>query len=84
MKKVKVYTKGYCPFCKRAVRVLEKAGADFEEIDVVDDEAAYTKLKKETGHQTVPQVFIGDEFIGGFDDLNALRASGELEEKLKA
>lgn len=83
MKKVVIYTKGYCPFCKRAVQILKKTGADFEEIDVVGDEETYTMIKEKTGHQTVPQVFIGDEFIGGFDDLDALRSSGELDNKLK-
>lgn len=82
MKKVTIYTKGYCPYCKRAVGILKKAGADFEEIDVSGDEATYTKIKAQTGCQTVPQVFIGDEFVGGFDDLNAIKTAGELDTKL--
>lgn len=82
MKKVTVYTKGYCPYCKRAVGILKEAGADFEEIDITNDAATYSKVKSETGCQTVPQVFIGDEFIGGSDDLNALFVSGELATKL--
>ena len=82
MKKVTIYTKGYCPYCKRAVGILKDAGADFEEIDVSSDQATYSKIKSQTGCQTVPQVFIGDEFIGGFDDLNAIKSAGELDTKL--
>lgn len=82
MKKVTIYTKGYCPYCKRACRLLEEIGADFKEIDVTDDAATYSEIKKQTGCQTVPQVFIGDEFIGGSDELNALYNSGELQKKL--
>ena len=82
VKKVTIYTKGYCPYCKRAVGLLKKAGADFEEIDVVNDDDAYSKIKEQTGCQTVPQIFIGDEFIGGFDELNAIKTAGELDAKL--
>lgn len=82
MKKVTIYTKGYCPYCKKACTLLAKSGADFEEIDVVDDEATYSKIKAQTGCQTVPQVFIGDEFIGGSDELSALYRSGDLQKKL--
>lgn len=84
MKKITIYSKGYCPFCKRAIQIAEKTGAELEVIDVVGDEDTYTKIKKQTGHQTVPQVFIGDEFIGGFDEFNAIKSSGELEAKLEA
>ena len=84
MKKFTIYSKGYCPFCKRAIQLAEKTGAEVEVIDVVGDEDTYTKIKKQTGQQTVPQVFIGDEFIGGFDELSALKTSGELENRLKA
>lgn len=82
MKKVTIYTKGYCPYCKKAVAILKRSGADFEEIDVTNDSGTYSEIKAQTGCQTVPQVFIGGEFIGGFDDLNALKASGELDAKL--
>lgn len=82
MKKVTIYTKGYCPYCQRAVRMLKEAGADFVEHDITNDPDTYSKVKKQTSCQTVPQVFIGDEFIGGSDDLNALVVSGELDSKL--
>lgn len=82
MKKVEIYLKGYCPYCKKAVALLEKTGVSFEQFDVTDDEATYSAIKAKSGSQTVPQIFIDDEFIGGFDDLNALKKSGELEAKL--
>lgn len=67
-KKVKIYTKSYCPYCIRLKNHLEKSGANFEEIDVESSPDLYQKLKEETGHRTVPQVFIDDIFIGGSED----------------
>lgn len=84
MKKITIYSKGYCPFCKRAIQLAEKTGAELEVIDVMNDEDTYTRIKRQTGQQTVPQVFIGDEFVGGFDELSALKLSGELDNRLKA
>lgn len=82
MKKVKIYLKGYCPYCKKAVAMLKETGVNFEQFDVTDDEDTYSAVKAKSGSQTVPQIFIDDEFIGGFDDLNALKSSGQLESKL--
>ncbi|MFH1063595.1 MAG: glutaredoxin domain-containing protein [Candidatus Woesearchaeota archaeon] len=69
MAKAKIYTKDYCPYCRKAERLLSDAGIEYEEIDITNDPEAYATLKKQTGHMTVPQVFIDDEFIGGCDDL---------------
>lgn len=82
MKKVEIYVKGYCPYCKKAVAILKKTGVDFEQFDVTDDEDTYNVAKAKSGCQTVPQIFIDDVFIGGCDDLTALKTSGELNEIL--
>ena len=81
MVKVKVYTTSFCPYCIRAKMLLKSLKQDFEEVKVVGDE--FAKLSEKTGSMTVPQIFIGDKFIGGCDELYALRDSGELSNLLK-
>lgn len=83
MKNVTIYTKNYCSFCKMACSLLKSKGVDFKEIDVTHDEDTFSEVKKKTGSRTVPQIFIEDEFIGGFDNLTELVSSGELENKLQ-
>ena len=82
MAKVIVYTKKYCPYCEGAKRLLETKGVSFEEIDVTGDEKKLQQLIKQTGHQTVPQVFINGQFVGGFDELEELDNLGELNKML--
>jgi glutaredoxin 3 len=77
--KVKIYTWTVCPYCVRAKDLLKRKGIPFEEInlDGRDDELA--ELRDKTGMRTVPQIFIGDRLIGGFTELAALDAKGELD-----
>lgn len=82
MKKIVIYIKGYCPYCKKAIAMLEEYGVNFEQFDVTNDEDTYNIAKSKSGCQTVPQIFIDDKFIGGFDDLNALKTSEQLESTL--
>ena len=72
MKPVRVYTTLICPYCVRAKLLLRERGIAFEEIDVTMDQEARMWLVEKTGRRTVPQIFIGDEPIGGFDDLREL------------
>ena len=81
---VTVYTTDYCPYCYRAKHVLNKRGIAYREIDVDGDDEKRAWLVKVTGRRTVPQIFIGDEPIGGFDELRALDRTGELDRKLAA
>ena len=85
MKTIKVYTKDYCPFCSAAKNLLTSKGIEFEEIDMqkMSDADLNTLSLKTERYTMVPQIFIGDEFIGGFDQLRALDNSGELKKKLK-
>lgn len=82
--KVKVYTTNYCPYCKKAKALLTDLDADFEEIDITDNEDdAMDRLFAITGRSTVPQIFIDDKFIGGCDDMFEMHRAGELMELLK-
>lgn len=82
MKNIVIYTKNYCPYCKKAVALLSSKGVDFKEIDVTYDDETFSKVMKKTGWDTVPQVFVDEEFLGGCDDIHALDAKGLLDEKL--
>lgn len=69
--KIQIYTKDYCQFCLRAKEVFAREGWEYEEIDITQDPAAFAELKKRSKLMTVPQIFVGDEFIGGYTDLVA-------------
>lgn len=83
MPPVIVYTTRVCPYCVSAKRLLTKKGAQFTEVDVSSD---YTKrqemVKLAGGRMTVPQIFIGSQHVGGFDDLYALDMAGKLDPML--
>lgn len=84
MNNVRVYSTLVCPYCIRAKLLLRERGIAFEEIDVTGDPEMRSWLVEKTGRRTVPQIFIGDEPIGGFDDLRELDRTGELGKKLAA
>ena len=81
--RVRMFTTLVCPYCIRAKMLLKKKSVDFEEIDVSADHDMRAWLVKTTGRRTVPQIFINDEAIGGFDEMYALDQSGELDKKLQ-
>ena len=81
--RVRMFTTLVCPYCVRAKMLLKKKGVEFEEIDVSSDHETRAWLVKTTGRRTVPQIFINDEAIGGFDDMYALDQAGELDKKLQ-
>jgi glutaredoxin 3 len=78
MAPVEVYTTPSCPYCVRAKRLLTERGIAFEEIDVAEDDDLREDLIRRTGRRTVPQIFIAGQAIGGYEELAALDASGEL------
>lgn len=82
MPKVVIYTTNYCPFCTRAKALLRSKNVDFEEIDVTHDERLREEATRLSGRMTVPQIFIDDKCVGGFDDIRRLDASGELDRLL--
>jgi GrxC family glutaredoxin len=75
---IQVYTTRYCPFCDAAKRLLKERGLEFEEIDVSDPEKK-EELKAKTGWRTVPQIFIDDALIGGYQELAERDRKGELK-----
>lgn len=83
MAPVRVYTTRVCPYCVAAKRLLGARGVPFEEIDVTGDDAARAWLAETTGRRTVPQIFIGGEAIGGYDDLAAIDRAGRLASMLR-
>lgn len=84
MSKITVYAKDYCPFCAAAKSLLNAKGVDFEWIEITGDQQRRDEmLARSEGRSTVPQIFIGDQHIGGYDDLNALNKSGGLDSLLQ-
>lgn len=84
MAKVRMYTTTVCPYCIRAKMLLKAKGVEFEEINVSGDDEKRAWLVQATGRRTVPQIFINEESIGGFDEMRALDQAGELDKKLAA
>lgn len=81
--KVVVYSTTVCPYCIRAKQLLERKGVAYTEINLSnEDPSVRTELMQRTNHRTVPQIFIGDAFIGGFDQLYALERDGKLDAML--
>jgi len=79
MKPVVVYTANPCPYCRNAKALLQSRGIPFREEQISwDDSAAWEALRQRSGMRTVPQIFVGDRCIGGYTELAALDASGEL------
>lgn len=82
MAEVKIYTTRVCSYCVAAKRLLTARGVAYEEIDVTGDDAKRAWLVQTTGRRTVPQIFIGGEAVGGYDDLALLDRSGRLKAML--
>lgn len=83
MASVTVYSTSYCPYCVRAKELLKAKGQPYIEVNVEDDAAREAMIIKAGGRRTVPQIFINETHVGGFDDLNALDKAGKLDALLK-
>jgi glutaredoxin 3 len=80
---VVMYSTGWCPYCERAKALLGRKEVAFLDIKVDEDPAERdAMLKRSGGRRTVPQIFIGDRHVGGFDELYALEKTGELDKLL--
>ena len=85
MAQVTIYTKPFCPFCIRAVSLLEKKGVAFDEISAAFDAGKKAEMmEKSGGRATYPQIFIGETHVGGCDDMMALEQAGKLDPLLAA
>ena len=83
MKNVEIYTTPICGFCSAAKRLLNSKNVSFVEINVMVNSNSRTEMiKRANGSRTVPQIFIGNEHIGGCDELHALENAGKLDAML--
>ena len=79
MPQVEIYTKATCPYCIRAKQLLDSKGVQYREIEVdFGGPEKQEMVQRANGRMTVPQIFIGDQHIGGCDDLMALEYAGKL------
>ena len=76
---VVLYHTASCPYCVRAERLLEAKGVTVQKVRVDLDPAERVKMMERTGRRTVPQIYVGDTHVGGFDDLYALDQAGKLD-----
>ncbi len=82
MASIEMYIKPTCPYCLGARRLLEAKGQSWSEVDVSREPERREEMIDRSGRTTVPQIWIDDRHVGGFDDLSALDASGELDRLL--
>ena len=83
MPKIEVYTQPWCPFCSRALNLLTKKGATFQEINAPHGTPERADSERRSGRSTVPQIFIDGRHVGGCDDLLALDRAGKLDGMLR-
>jgi glutaredoxin 3 len=81
---VTMYTTSWCPYCERARRLLASKGVSVQEFDVESAPEKRAEMQSRSGRRTVPQIFIGDQHVGGSDDLQALEAAGKLDALLSS
>lgn len=79
MSNVEIYTTPICPYCHAAKALLADKGVTYKEHSVVDPGLREAMTQRAHGHRTVPQIFIGDTYVGGYDDLAALERQGKLD-----
>lgn len=76
---ITLYESNWCGFCRAAKRLLDQKGWAYESLVVDGNAELRATMEERSGRHTVPQIFIGDTHVGGFDDLAALEADGELD-----
>ena len=82
MPKIEIYSKSYCPFCKRAKATLNNLGFAYEEFEITDNDKLTKEMQQRSQRNTVPQIFINGQHIGGGDDFHLALQRGELAELL--
>jgi len=75
----KVYSANYCSWCNKAVQFLEKEGLKVRIVDITDDQDERKMLVERTGQKTVPQIWIGDTYIGGYDRMMKMASTKDLK-----
>ncbi|MBE0436564.1 MAG: glutaredoxin 3 [Methylomicrobium sp.] len=79
MSNIIIYTSTFCPYCTMAKRLLNKKGAVYNEINVDSEPGLRQEMMRKTKRRTVPQIYIGEIHVGGFDDLYALEQQSRLD-----
>ena len=82
MPEILIYTTNICPYCVMAKRLLDKKGATYAEINVDNQTGLREEMMRKTKRRTVPQIYIGDLHVGGFDDIYALEQQKKLDSLL--
>jgi glutaredoxin 3 len=82
--KALMYTTAVCPYCQMAERLLNSKGVEIEKVRVDLEPARRAEMMEKTGRRTVPQIYIGETHVGGYDDLAALDRAGKLDPLLNA
>ncbi|HGG59584.1 MAG TPA: glutaredoxin 3 [Gammaproteobacteria bacterium] len=80
---ITVYTSAFCPYCNWAKKLLDAKNASYEEIRIDQDHDQARIMVERAGRTSVPQIFIGDYHVGGYDDLAAMDRAGELDPMLR-
>ena len=81
--KVLMYTTAVCPYCQMAERLLRAKGVEVEKVRIDLEPQRRAEMMEKTGRRTVPQIYVGETHVGGFDDLAALDRAGKLDPLLK-
>jgi glutaredoxin 3 len=85
MPPITIYTRSWCSYCSAAKQLLSQRGAAFTEIDIEAKPGARQEMVQKAGGRTsVPQIFIGERHVGGYDDLYSLDRQGQLDPLLRA
>lgn len=84
MQNVTLYTSDHCPYCLNAKALLKRKGVTYDEIDVGRSPGRLAEMLQRSKRRSVPQIFIGQRHVGGFDDLTALERGGALDALLQA
>ncbi len=82
MEKIEIYSKDWCPYCSKAKSLLQSKQLEYAEVDITSDLEREQEMIERSGRRTVPQIFIGGESVGGYDDLANFNATGELDKLL--
>ncbi|MBL6986731.1 MAG: glutaredoxin 3 [Methylobacter sp.] len=84
MPEILIYTTNICPYCMMAKRLLDKKGLSYTEINVDAKAGLREEMMLKTNRRTVPQIYIGEYHVGGFDELHALEQQKKLDDLLTA
>ncbi len=82
MPEIQIYTTNICPYCIMAKRLLDKKGVRYTEINVDAEPGLREEMMRKTNRRTVPQIYIGNYHVGGFDELHALDQQKKLDDLL--